>query len=877
MTKRTLLILSVILLVMPSMAIRAQDIQVVVLPFDIHSLADLTYLKTEIPKLIRGQLKSEGAVILNPPVEADLAWRDKLKGISGIRNMGAQFGADYVIWGSMTRIGQRFSLDAKMLESFGEGDPVVFFLEGEGMENLVKKVKELSRNLEMKLFKQQRVAKILVSGNRRIEADAIRRRIKTEPGSAFAAKDLTKDLKSIYSMGYFEDIRIETEDSPEGKVLIFQVKEKSTIRYIRIKSNRVIKDEEIKEALTVRTGSILNIFQLQNNLKIIEELYKDKNYHNVQASFEIQEQKNNQADLEFQIKEGEKVRIKKITFAGNQAYTDKKLKGIIKTSEKGFFSWLTSSGELSKETLTQDVAKLTAYYQNNGYIQAKVGDPQIEYEENRIYITFKIDEGPQFKVGKVDIQGDLVLSKTELLAKLKIVDEEYYNRETLRSDVLVLSDLYADEGYAYADIRPQIKRNLDKLEVDIVLNANKGKLVYFEKIIISGNTRTRDKVIRRQLKVYEQDVYSGRRLKQGVRNLHRLNYFEEVKVNTTKGSTDELMLLKLDVKEKPTGAFTFGGGYSGVDGAFLSGAVTQRNLFGRGQILALKAELGEVTKRYSVNFTEPWLFDIPLSGTVSIFNWNKDYDTYEKDSFGFGTRLGYPVFNYTRATVGYAFENADIRNITSDASQTVKDLEGTNITSSISGALHYDSKDRMFMPNEGSEHRTSIEWAGLGGDIGFIKLMGSTGWYIPLFWGTIGHIHGEVGWARETEGMILPDYEKFYLGGLNSLRGFDWRDVSAVDEDGAKIGGEKFVQLNIEYLFPLIKKAGLRGLVFFDTGDVYRDDEDVELGDLRQSVGWGVRWNSPIGPFRLEQGFIIDPKEGEEDSRFGFSIGGAAF
>ena len=877
MTKRILMALSVMLLLMQSMTILAQDIQVMVLPFDVHSLEDLTYLKTEIPKLISNQLKSEGAVILNPTVAADLAWRDKLKGIAEIRRTGVQFGADYVIWGSMTRIGKRFSLDAKMLESYGEGDPLVFFLEGEGMENLLKKVRELSRSLERKLFKQETVAKVSISGNKRIEADAIRRRIKTEPGSVFAAKDLAKDLKSIWAMGYFEDIRIETEDSPEGKIIIFEVKEKSTIRYLRIKKNSVIKEDEILEALTIKTGSILNIFQLQNNAKIIEELYKDKNYHNVKVTFEIQEQKNNQADLEFTVNEGGKVRIKKIAFVGNEAYPDKKLKGIMKTAEKGFFSWITESGDLNKENLTQDVARLAAYYQNNGYIQAKVGDPQIEFKENWIYITIKIDEGPRFKVGTVDIEGDLVLSRAELLAKLKINDEEYYNRETLRSDVLVLSDLYADEGYANADIRPQIKRNLDQLEVDIVLNANKGNLVYFEKIIISGNTKTRDKVIRRQLKIYEQDVYSGRRLKQGVQNLHRLDYFEEVKVNTTKGSTDDSMILKIDVKEKPTGAFTFGGGYSGAEGAFISGSVNQRNLFGRGQTLALKAELGEVAQRYTLSFTEPWTFDMPLSSTVNIYDWVKDWTTYEKDSFGFAVRFGYPVFSFTRATASYEFENADVRDIAPDASDSIKELVGTNIRSSLGGRLVYDSRDRAFQTSEGSEHSAYVEYAGLGGDIGFIKLVGDTAWFFPLFWKTVGIIHGRVGWTRESEGMILPDYDKFYLGGINSLRGFDYQDVSALDDEGKKIGGEKMVQLNLEYTFPVYEKAGLRGVVFFDSGDVYRDDEDIDISDLRHSVGWGIRWNSPMGPFRLEQGFVIDPREGEDKSKFAFAIGGSMF
>jgi len=836
-------------------------------------------MKTEISEVIKRHLKEDGAVVLEPESALDFTRGKKAESIDGIRNFGIQNGADYVVCGSLIWIGQKFSLDAQVVESFGEGLPNVFIKEGQGIENLLGTVKQLARDIGMKLFKREKVARVLVTGNKRIETDAIKRVIKTEPGDVYLARSLSEDLKAVYSMGYFEDIRIEAEKVPEGKVIIFRVKEKPTIRHIRFKGNIVYSDEELSEKIDIRTGSILNIFKVRSNIKRIEELYKEKKYHNVKVTYNISQLKHNQADLEFVIEEGEKFLIRSIIFEGNSAYDDKKLKKIMKTSEKGFFSWLTSSGDLNMADLDLDVAILSAFYHNNGYIQARVGEPQIEYQENRIDITIKIDEGPQFKVGKVDITGDLILSGEELLEKVKISGETYFNRGVVRKDMLVLTDLYSDEGYAFAEISPRIDKDPDKLIVNITYVVEKGKQVYFENIIISGNKKTRDKVIRRELKVYEQELYSGQRLKRGVRNLYRLDYFEDVKVNTFRGSSDDKMILKIDVTEKPTGMFSFGGGYSSVEHLFAMVSISQRNLFGRGQVLQLKAEWGGQTDRYSLSFTEPWLFDIPLSAGLDLYNWQTDYDTYDKDSRGGGVRFGYPVYDYTRVYLRYTYDIADIKITEDDLSlvpDSIEDLEGTNVTNSISTTLRYDSRDRIFNPTEGSDHRITLEYAGFGGDIAFTKYLAETGWFIPLFKDTVGFLHGKIGFAKENPDGILPDYERFYLGGMNSLRGFDWHGIYVLDDDNNEIGGDKFVQFNVEYLIPLSKEAGIVGVIFFDAGNVYNENEDIDLSDLRESAGYGFRWYSPIGPIRLECGYILDPKEGEDKGgRWEFTMGAA--
>ena len=870
------LVIAALLFIFPDIAHSIDRVKVIILPFDIHASKDLSTLQNEILNVIKTYIKEEGAFIVTPESVPAMMLFKTFQRYDDIRKFGLKNGADDVVWGSLTLIGQKFSLDVKMIQSVGKDPPQIFIKEGQGLENLSGVVKQLARDIGMKLFKRVKVASVVITGNKRIESDAIKMIIKTKPGDIYLSKSLSDDLKAVFAMGYFDDIRIEAEDTPDGKKIIFTVEEKPTIRVIRFKGNKVFKEEKLKENLTIKTGSILNPFKITSDIGRIEELYKEKNYHNVKVAYKVKYLENNQADLEFDIDEGEKILIKSITFKGNNAYTDKILKNLMKTSEKGFFSWVTSSGDLKMEDLEQDVAKLSGFYYNNGYIQARIGEPQVEYKENWIYITIKIDEGPQFKVGNVDITGDLVLTKDELKKRLKITKETYYNREVVRNDVLALTDLYSDEGFAYADISPIIDKDFDNLKVNITYTIQKGNQVYFEYIIIGGNTKTRDKVIRRELNVYEQELYSGRKLKQSVRNLYRVDFFEDVKVNTVKGSADDQMILKIDVTEKPTGTMSFGAGYSSQESVFGSISVSQRNLFGRGQILNAEGQIGGRTNLFRLSFTEPWLFDIPLSMGVELYNWETDYDTYDRKSLGGGIRFSYPVYAYTRASIRYNYDDADITNISENAAKSIKDLAGTNITSSITTGINYDSTNRRFNPSEGSKHSVSLKYAGLGGNVGFTKVLAETGWFWPLVMDTVGYLHGEAGYVKENSGGILPDYERFYLGGINSVRGYEWREINVLDEDGNIIGGNKFVLFNAECIVPLLKQQGLVGVIFYDTGNVFNDDESIDLGNLRNSVGFGFRWYSPMGPIRFEYGYKLDVKEGEDSGgRWEFSMGSA--
>jgi outer membrane protein insertion porin family len=339
-----------------------------------------------------------------------------------------------------------------------------------------------------------------------------------------------------------------------------------------------------------------------------------------------------------------------------------------------------------------------------------------------------------------------------------------------------------------------------------------------------------------------------------------LDYFEDVKVNTIKGSAEDKMRLRIDVTEKNTGAFSFGAGFGNVENLFLTASVAERNLFGRAQTLSLKGQLGAKTTRFTLSFLEPWLFDIPLSAGADLYNWNYSFSDYDKDSIGVKLRFGYPLIDYTRGYLSYNYDIADIKNVSNNAANAIKNDEGENIKSSIGARIRYDSKDQLFHPTKGSAHDANFEFAGLGGNVGFTKYTAETSWYYRLVWQLIGVLHAKAGYVRPLKGKTLPDYEKFYMIGIDALRGFERDDLSPRDKKGREVGGNKFLQFNAEARFPLVKEAGVYGVAFFDTGNIEKEGDMIKLDDLRESAGLGIRWQSPMGPIRLEYGWILDQK-----------------
>lgn len=881
MLKRMILVAAFIGLLVNS-AYAVEQVRILVLPFEIHALEQLGYLESEIPKVLTEHLEREGAIILETGTVPDVLPAGTAgPDIGRLRRIGSEKGADHVIWGSLTWIGQKFSLDARSVRSRGKEAPQVYFVEGEGVENLLGSVGDLSRDISVKLFRLEKVVEVNVVGNHRIEADAVKRVIRTKPGDIYIPKSVPKDIKSIYAMGYFDDIRVDVKNAPGGKVVTFTVIEKPTVRQVAVQGNKVFEDDEILDDVDIKRGSILNIFKVQSNIKQMEQKYREKNYHHVVVKYSVRELESGQADLIFVIKEGPKILVKAITFIGNKDYSSKELKRIMKTSEKGFFSWITSSGDLKAEDLEEDISRLSSFYHQTGYANVRVGEPKMEYQNDWIYITIKIDEGHRFKVGKVDIQGDLVGTKQALLEQVNISREEYYNAKVIHEDMLALTDIYSDEGYASVDIVPKVEEAEGAEAVDIAYAVTKGKQVYFERINITGNKRTLDKVVRRELAVHEQGLFSGSKLKRSVRNLHRLDYFEDIKPETSMGSAEDKIVLDIAVEEKFRGSVLFGGGYGGYQGVFFQGGIEVANFLGRGHDVRLRTELGERRSRYSLSYTEPWLFDIPLSAGIDAYNLETDYDTYVKSSMGFGFRFSYRIFDYTWALISYSYDIGEIRDISLYAPETVGDFQESRVTSTLGTALRYDSRDRMFNPTEGSNHSITLRYAGLGGDVGFGKVTLESGWYFPIYKRLVGFLHGEGAYIREVAAKEMPDYERFYLGGMNSVRGFDFRGISPEKLNSfglvTQIGGDKLVQFNAELLVTLMEKeTGLVFVIFYDAGNAFDNHERIDLGSLHQSAGYGFRWYSPMGPIRLEYGHILNPEPGgPEGGSWDFTMGWA--
>jgi outer membrane protein insertion porin family len=391
---------------------------------------------------------------------------------------------------------------------------------------------------------------INIEGNKRIETDAILASIESQKGAIFRPEQLDKDLKSIYQMGFFEDVQINVEEGHKGKNITFKLSEKPSVGKIKFKGNKKIEQKDLMDVLGIKKYTILNRKEINDSIERLRDHYHQKGYYNVVVKYTVEELSDNEVVLVYRIKEGDKVTISKIVFIGNAEFSDDDLRDVMDTNEKGFFSFLTNSGHLDRKTLESDIFKIKSFYSNNGYIKARVGEPKISFKKDEgILIAITINEGPQYAIRHISIKGDLIKENVELYKTLSITKEKVYNREAVRTDTLTLSEIYSDEGYAFVDIYPEIKEDDKAHRVDIVYHISKGKKVKFERIIITGNDKTRDKVIRRELKVVEGGYFSGGKLKRSSQNIQRLGFFEEMELNTKRGSTKEDMILNIHINQ----------------------------------------------------------------------------------------------------------------------------------------------------------------------------------------------------------------------------------------------------------------------------------------------------------------------------------------
>lgn len=743
----------------------------------------------------------------------------------------------------------------------------------------------------------QTVREVEIKGHRKIETDAIRARIQSKTDNSFDAQTVRQDILSLYESGFFYDVVVEQFPVQGGIKLVYTVEEKPSMVEINYNGNDEIGDDELRDIGGLKSYEIYDVTRVQEAIEKMEKLYQEKGYFLARIEFSTKPAEGGVA-LNFDIQENDKVKVKRISFIGNSQISSSKIKSMMATQEGSFFSFLSGSGSYKQDAFDRDVQMINFLYYNEGFVKVKVDRPQVYVtpDKKSIYISIRVEEGERYNVGRVDFSGDLLFSESELFESTEIEDQEVFKYETLQKDLSNLQAKYGDLGYAYANIIPRTRVREADREMDITFEIDKGSKVYIGKINVVGNSKTRDKVVRRELAILEGELYNETRKRESFDNVKRLGFFEEVNFNTkTPRGRNDLMDIDIVVKERNTGTIQAGAGYSSYFGFVLNGQVNQINFLGRGQTLGASIDYSKRQSLFRFSFTEPYLWDTEWSAGIDLFQNQRILRDFREDKKGVALRFGHPLAPYLRGYVRYKLEESDL---TLDEDRNDPDIfpvETANGTSSSATfTLEYDKRDDRFAPSKGLYASTSLEYSGIGGSLNYTKGLSNVRYFKKIFWDVVWRNNLSYGFVSSNDpNKPVPFNELFLLGGANSLRGYQWFTVgkrkfsqkiydelhgSGLSEQERRataerpFGGTQQLFYNLEFQFPLIREAGILGVAFYDIGDA---DDSINVSSLRQDVGFGFRWFSPIGPLRFEWGFPLQrrPEFGEDGVNFEFAIG----
>jgi len=724
------------------------------------------------------------------------------------------------------------------------------------------------------------IADIVVAGNQRIKADTILNAISLHKGQTVTPQQIDEAIQAIYRIGRFSDVAALVETQNDAQILVFQVKERPLVRTVRFEGNAEIAPERLQGVVTLKVPDIYDPYEVQRSIAALKAEYVKDGYYAADIKADTEINADNEALVTFKINEGKLVRIKDIRFEGNTVFSEGDLFKVMDTQEKWMFSWLTGRGNYDEVLLDQDLERIADLYFNEGYIRVKVRKPVISLvdDNEHMLVLIQVDEGSQYRIGKLDAAGDLIDVKDAILNLLPLRPGDVFARDLLRKGIGHITDRYADQGYAYANVAPLTRANDADKTIDLVIEIEQGPQVSVERINITGNAKTRDKVIRREIKIVEGELFNASALKRSKARINNLGFFETVDVTTSEGSDQNHVNVDVNVKERSTGTFSLGAGYSSVDGFVGQGSVTQENFLGRGLKLNLAGSLGGDSTTYQIGLTDPYFMDKDLTLGFEIYDTTREWDDFSRDATGGAIKLGMPVYDdYSRALFVYRYEQKDIYDVEPWADPDIKEEEGKSTLSSLTSTFTRDSTDNRLDPSNGSVLEASWELAGFGGSEKFSKYIVDYRRFWPLPWGgVVFSAHGQAGYAQEIAGEEIPLDERFYLGGINTLRGFEPREVGPYDpvyDDYT--GGDTEAFANFELIFPLSKEIGLKGVTFFDVGNAWdsKDGDYDVFTEWRYSVGAGIRWMSPLGPLRIEWGYNLDPYEWEDNSRLDFMIG----
>ena len=739
------------------------------------------------------------------------------------------------------------------------------------------------------LFADQPVVeKITVEGNQRIQTEVIRENIKQPVGSPLSELTVNDDILRLFKLGYFDSVIVSEEAYGKGVNLIYSVVERPLIKSIEFKGNSEISNDKLKEALTFKPRSFFDKAAVSASIDKIVDMYKTKGYYNVQVTYEVIPVSAMEVNVEIHVDEGQVVRIGAINFIGNHAFGGNVLRSKMESSTPGLLSFITGSGKFNEAELDRDITRLTMFYMDSGYINIKIEQPHIFLNPGgkTIDIVINLEEGNRYRISSIDIQGDLLFPKDKLMKMVHTTTGEWFNRSKLMEDIFRLTDVYTDNGYAFANINPETAINDKDKTVAVVFQINRGLLTYINKITIIGNTKTRDKVIRRQMRVWEGELYKENKIKESKDLIKATGFFDNVDISTSKGTTEgntEKMDLDVKVKEGHGGMAMLGGGYSSYQQFFVTAQIQLQNLAGLGTQLSLMAQVGGITKQYSISYFDPYFFDTKWSMSTSLYNMSNIYPGYTTNDTGGTFQLGYWLIDRLRIYANYGYDDAYFSSISSAYSYLLQN----GSTSAVTLGLIQDTRDNPLYTTKGSLLSGSAEYAGgpFGGTFTFLKFDASASRYFPLPFDTVFMINGRIGYGFVPGNGILPFTSRYFLGGINSLRGYNYRTVGPempalltntdplAPTTQLMYGGNKMLATTMEYVFPLIKEAKIDGVLFFDTGNAYAENQGYLSSPLQMGYGFGIRWFTPIAPFRFEWGFPLNPRPTDQPNVFEFSIG----
>jgi len=731
-----------------------------------------------------------------------------------------------------------------------------------------------------------KIDEIQVEGTKKVEPEAILEKISLKVGMILDNYSLRDDIKKIYSMKYFETVEASHRKDGDKNMLVFKIKEKPIISLITFSGNDELSSEDLKDQIKTKQYNILDINTIKADLILLQKHYEEKGYYLASIDYEIVSNKNEGIDLIYKIKEFDKVRVKKVLFLGNKGLSDDDLKKVMQTQEETLFAPLSGTGNFKEFNFETDIERLKYLYKTKGYLQVNLGNPEITVSEDKkwIFITIKVQEGPQFSINNIFFNGELLFTETEMKEKMQLKPKDTYSEEKLRMDIQQLTEMYQDKGYAFANVLRNLEIVPGENKVDIYFSFEKGKIAYFGKIIVKGNSKTRDKVIRRELRVYEGMMYSGSLLRKSKENVNRLGFFENNSVifNTVspKGK-DDVLDIEIMVKERQTGQISLGAGYSTATRGFFQASIAQNNFRGLGQNLNLNISLAENQQIYNLGFTEPYFLDTKWTAGWDIYKTvNRLITSFESEKTGLDLRVGYPVWEYTRLFMTVRHEETTIRNVRNPTVD--EDLEnGTAAT--LKTTLIHDKRNNIFEPTAGYFGSTSLEFAGFYGDQEWLKAEVEGRYYKPIYEDLTFRTRIRGSQLMKTTDRDIPRTEKFQMGGARNMRGFGLEDIGPQVYEKDRFSGQNrwfnaggllSVLGTAEIEHPLIKEAGLKWVLFYDVGNVYLEaPEGLEDYTFRQNYGFGFRWFSPIGVLRFEFGYPIDKEERERSQQFHFDIG----